>query len=294
MRPSARHGCRELQRRSGLQTLLFCIVAVQAITRTLVLATSPSSLLSGQVTWEINKRFANGEREVTFTLLTAFEMDPNCKYTNSALNHSRDCISASDHGFLCVDQYQMGAPPFEPTETTSGAFSHLRIGSDCDRVPGPHTGKANEFEIVRTQHINGLNIVFGKLRHTVVARNETIVMIAYFQSDNIPVLPQCQLNISDTALPCALNVEDLAQDELDRKDFRLRTEPSWRGDGVNNMETYWTLAGNGISFPSPSQDAPLFEVYVRLCPTTGYHACSLPEVMTHYLSSTNLHCLHAS
>ena len=281
----ARHGGRGV--RDALFLLLSAVLAVAPAT-----TSAPPSLMGGQLTWEINRGFSRGVREVTFTLLTAFEMDPHCAYGAQCapypgactLNTTRDCEPVVDHGFLCVDQYHLGSA-YAASETTSGAFRHGTTRSTCDRTLTPYGGRANDFEIVRTQHINGLNIVFGKLTHTVVAENETIAMMAYFQHQEAKVLPQCQVNITDTALPCAVNFEDL--DSPDTPQYALRTLPGFESQSPKfESERYWSaeaqhlsgLLGAADENAPQAQDAPMFEVYVRLCPKTGTHSCSSPTV----------------
>ena len=280
LRP-ARHG------RLGVRGAWFLLMfAAHAIAPVCARTTSaPAILMGGQLTWEINPGFSRGMRNVTFTLLTAFEMDRHCAYRGRMLNTSLGAGCTSDHGFLCVDQFQVAA---FTTDTTSGAFGHQRLRTRCDRTAGLYGGRENNFEIVRTQHINGLNIVFGKLKHTVVADPGTIAMMAYFQHGEVDILPQCQINITDTPLPCALNVVDL--DRPGAPQYALRTLPGFEIElGKFDYDKYWSAEQqhlNGLRFdpetlvPLPVQKAPMFEVYVRLCPTTGSHACSSPQVST--------------
>jgi len=271
-----RHGCLDV--RGAWFLLMFAAHAI-APARAL---SAPASLMGGQLTWEINPGFSRGMRNVTFTLLTAFEMDPQCAYRGRMLNTSLGANCTSDHGFLCVDQFRLGVV-YAPTDTTSGAFGHERARPRCDRTAGSYGGRENNFEIVRTQHINGLNIVFGKLKHTVVADPDTIAMMAYFQHREVDILPQCQINITDTPLPCALNVVDL--DRPGAPQYALRTLPGFeRSVGKFDWDKYWSAQQQHFSALGAelveAQNAPMFEVYVRLCPTTGSHACSSPQVST--------------
>jgi len=227
-------------------------------------AEGPVKLMSGQLTWAIDPGFAYSTREVTFTLLTAFEMDPSCKYTGEVVNCSGSA-STTGHGRLCVDQFEMFSTPFD-----DGTFSQVRIGAACSH------STANDFHIVSTRHINGLNIVFGKTVHTVQAENNTISMLAYFKSSHTPVLPQCELNITDTALPCAMNVEDL--DNPQAPQYKLRRISGFATDSQFNVqEKYWQ--GGAYTFPAlDAQNAPFFETYVRVCPQSGAQNCKSPEV----------------
>jgi len=259
-------------RRGPGAALLFCVITAHTLAGAHAeSAQSPVKLMSGQLTWAIDPHFAQGTREVTFTLLTAFEMDPNCNYMGGVVNCTGS--PSTDHGTLCVDEFQM-----QVESDDDRTFTQLLIGQSC---------AANEFEIASTRHINGLNIVFGKFVHTVQAKNKTISMLAYFQSapQSELMLPQCQINITDTALPCAMNVDDL--DHPNAPQFKLRKGTGFAAaDGFNSKETYWKGVsreqGSPYDFPArPSQNALFFETHVRVCPNSGSQNCKSSESTFH-------------
>ena len=243
-------------------------------------------LMSGQLTWEINPYFTTNtgddlsvtNRTVTFTLLTAFEMDPMCDFRENVVSCRGS--SANNYGFLCVDQYKMKNADYD----TEGKFVHDLIGTACSKQAGPHTGRNNTFQIISTRHINGLNIVFGRLTHTVVATKDTIAMMAYFQpiaGTTSAALPQCGINFNKTYLPCVMNAFDLDPKTgipaIDPS-FKLRTTPGFfenPNDLFNPREPYWKSYEALFSDdPKPEQAVPLFEVFVHLCATAGAHQCT--------------------
>jgi len=281
---AGRGGRQRLHRRqASCGALLLLTVALHAVvlSRATSHAANPA-VMSGQLTWEIDRRFAHPlspQRRVTFTLLTAFEMDPRCDYSGSQVDCSASLAAEQALGFLCVDQYKI-RPGFIPSPPPDSSFTPEIQDAPCDpeAQEGPHTGKKNMFQIVSTRHINGLNIVFGKLVHTVVARNDTIAMIGYFRGRGdraTAVLPQCQINITDTALPCAMNVDDL--DNPESPLYRFRKIAGFSGDDFNEKEPYWRDFASSYQTPPPQQ-APLFEIYVRVCPKDGYQRCDGDEV----------------
>jgi len=250
-------------------------------------------LMSGQLTWEINPYFTTNtgddmnveNRTVTFTLLTAFEMDPMCDFSKNVVSCRGS--SANNYGFLCVDQYKMNAG-YASGDTTDpdkeGKFAHDLIGTACSKQAGPHTGRNNTFHIISTRHINGLNIVFGRLTHTVVATKDTIAMMAYFQpiaGTTSAALPQCGINFNKTYLPCVMNAFDLDPKTgipaIDPS-FKLRTTPGFfenPNDLFNPREPYWKSYEALFSdYPKPEQAVPSFEVFVHLCATAGAHQCT--------------------
>ena len=262
--------------------LLLCAVAAHAITR--ARGSIPTTLMGGQMTWAIDKNFAehkdstpgnngalvNGSREVTFTLLTAMEMDPACNYTG----HHAHCADEQKLGFLCVDEYKIG----RAGAGSDGTFTPELLGGGqwCEGS----RSKTNAFEVVSTRHINGLNIVFGKLVHTVVASDSAVAMMAYYyRNDGASrkmTLPQCGSNSTYTALPCAINVED--KDNVGNPRYTLPTGPGYVGsqgywsikrETTESTNDFWAFS----DVPTAEHDVR-FETYVRLCTRLGEQNCS--------------------
>ena len=252
-------------RKRSYRALVLCAVAIHTMGLSRAGHSADRAVMSGQLTWEIDRKFAHPlspQRRVTFTLLTAFEMDPKCDYTGEVVHCPAD---NSSHGVLCVDQYRIDD---SGATDDSGAFNPELDGSACNAATN------NTFRIVSTRHINGLNIVFGKLEHNVVAKDNSVAMIAYLKGRK-PVLPQCQnsqSNITDTVLPCAVNVDDPL--------YRFRTVAGYDKDADRGFEQepYWKSINSDYVQPQQEQKGPLFEVYVRLCPKSGDQSCGSPEV----------------
>ena len=232
--------------------VLLCVVATHLIA--LADAKFSARLLGGQLTWEINPNFEDvgnfsssvvyGNRQVTFTLFTALEMDAKCNYSGPLANcsgiGSDEERRADSLGWLCI---------------------HDCNSDSCIES----TRKMNEFEILGTRHINGLNVAFGKLSHTVTALNETSAMIAYFESKNtklLHTLPQCELDITTTALPCAVNVEDEAK--KDNPDYKLRQQPVWIEDKDTGLDSEYFYDTFPDAYKKVEKEI-FFETFARLC-----------------------------
>lgn len=268
LRGSVRMGQRRVasqhsSRKGSYRALVLCAVVIHTMGLSRAGHSADHAVMSGQLTWEIDRKFAHPlspQRRVTFTLLTAFEMDPKCDYSGDVVHCPADHLS---HGVLCVDQYRI-----KQHEPGTGAFVPELDGSACNAATN------NIFRIVSTRHINGLNIVFGKLEHTVTAKDDSVAMIAYLKGRK-PVLPQCQnsqSNITDTVLPCAVNVDDPL--------YRFRTVAGYDKDADRGFEEepYWKSINSDYVQPQQEQKGPLFEVYVRLCPKSGVQSCGSSEV----------------
>ena len=166
-------------------------------------------LFSGSLTWQVHPHFAAGVRQVEFILDTSFEMDlsgaGDCQY---AVGEAVSCADgASRWGRLCVDQYRR----------IPGAASRLEALNPYE-TEAECPGADNAFIVKKTAHINGANIVFGRLTHTVTAQPEAFALIAFLSTGRMAadedagaisagtLMPQCSANMTvNMKVPCSVN-----------------------------------------------------------------------------------------
>jgi len=228
-----------------------------------------ASLFGGSLTWSIHPEFATGKRLVEFTLDTSFEMT----LTNS------DCvykvgqnINCSVTGRLCVDQYE-------------------RIADDLYSVGHDYINEAkcvgidNKFTVHSTQHINGANIVFGRLHYTVAVVPRAFAVIAFLSTGrNIldaeaaaagkiissgTLLPQCSTNMSAPAmLPCSVNSHHRQYNASKPIEYGLFKTPDQPRAKVlsyfGNVPNSWAATAEGLGL---YEQFPSLETLVPLCAT---------------------------
>ena len=186
-------------------------------------ARASSSLFSGSLTWAVHPNFTAGVRRVTFTLDSAFEMDlrseSNCSYP---IGQRVSCNDPAKFGRLCVDQYRRAADNADPPGP--GTLHALHTYTDEANCPGVN----NRFQVRETRHVNGANLVFGRLVYEVTVDDTAFAVFAFLSTGRLPLvpepgtdvgsagvlLPQCR-NLSNAAgnavpddLPCSVNTHD--------------------------------------------------------------------------------------
>jgi len=156
-------------------------------------------------------------------------MDLRCTYE---VGSKFSC--AEDYGVLCVEQFQ-GNPP---------SLSLLgNPNRPCVVDAGQHAGTTNDFTVVRTRNVNGINVVFGKKTHRVSVNATTTVLTAYWKSKNDKnnmggLLKTCDTNATALETPCAIN-------DLSRENTPVRL--------------------SGVSYPN----MPSLETVVPVCALEG-------------------------
>ena len=161
---------------------------------------SSAPLFSGSLTWKVHPNFAAGTRVVEFTLDTAFEMDltaeSNCSYVvgqKVLCNPTSD--GSSRWGRLCVDQYD---------HEIDG--HRLRVFPESSPSSAPYDSEANcpgadnDFTVDSMHHINGANIVLGRLTHALTMHPKAFAAMAFLSTGRRAadvgvsagtLLPQC-------------------------------------------------------------------------------------------------------
>lgn len=164
---------------------------------------SGAPLFSGSLTWKVHPDFAAGTRVVEFTLDTAFEMDltaeSQCTYVVGQKVHCKPTLDGSARwGRLCVDQYDYSKVSeddhrLQVIPDTSVPGSEYDSEADC-------LGEDNEFTVESLHHINGANIVLGRLTHTLTMHNRAFAAMAFLSTGRRAadvgvsagtLLPQC-------------------------------------------------------------------------------------------------------
>lgn len=194
---------------------------------------TPKPLLAGSLTWAINKDFVLGgnNRTVTFTLLTAFELNTStahgCRWqdvyctggtagvgTACTTNANKanctagggtcapviTCTTAINDdrqfGNLCVDQYTTTTPPGVISKLALNPVSNYTAGICPTSILSPATvGTPNRFEVVDVRRINGVKVVFGRRVHTVLVNSTTVALIAYFANNVDSLNPNSQRGV---------------------------------------------------------------------------------------------------
>ncbi len=206
-----------MRRISGASWRLFVLGILLAMSGAAV-AQTPKPLLAGSLTWEVNPSFTTGNRTVTFTLQTAFELDSACDFktvrcvgggtrdgdpcsdaasTQACTSNGGKCAPAiycadkSDvrYGVLCVDQFQHDGSMLQNAPGVSPVLSAVQEYTGvCPYGTDQRAGTRNSFEVVNVKLINGVRVVYGRKIHTVQVAPGASALIAYFATNlvNVP------------------------------------------------------------------------------------------------------------
>ena len=182
-------------------------------------AGSGTPLFSGSLTWKVHPEFAAGTREVEFTLETAFQMDltkeSNCAYEVGRKVHCKPHPSGGFRwGRLCVDQYNRPSLTAVPPSLNVLDDNAYTLEENC-------AGVDNEFIVESIHHINGANIVLGRLTYTATIKKDAYAAIAFLSTGRQVVedisagtlLPQCLNMTHPPELPCSVNTHHVRVNE---------------------------------------------------------------------------------
>ena len=305
-RMRAKEGTRPLQsmppaqRRSGWAAALVTILCWLSAASVPCEGSAP--LFSGSLTWRVHPQFASGVRQVEFTLDTAFEMNVShtaasgCKYT---VGEAVSCTDGTARwGRLCVDQYSRTLNLLE-------ALNPYETEGKCP-------GADNVFVVKETRHINGANIVFGRLQLNVTVQQEAFALIAFLATGRRvadedasggaamsagTLMPQCNANMSRLAsLPCSVNTHHRQYNATLPIEFGLFKTPTQQQ--AKALRYFGSLklsheekAGSWAAMDGDSglyRQFPSLETLVALCATmpasTLYKCNATGEELRNYFS----------
>jgi len=305
-RMRAKEGTRPLQsmppaqRRSGWAAALVTILCWLSAASVPCQGSAP--LFSGSLTWRVHPQFASGVRQVEFTLDTAFEMNVShtaasgCKYT---VGEAVSCTDGTARwGRLCVDQYRRTLNLLE-------ALNQYETEGKCP-------GADNVFVVKETTHINGANIVFGRLQLNVTVQQEAFALIAFLATGRRvadedasggaamsagTLMPQCNANMSRLAsLPCSVNTHHRQYNATLPIEFGLFKTPTQQQ--AKALRYFGSLklsheekAGSWAAMDGDSglyRQFPSLETLVALCATmpasTSYKCDAKGEELRNYFS----------
>lgn len=219
--------------------------------------------------WSVHPEFNTGYREVTFILLTVFQQHPDCSYVNGAeVTCSTDHGIARRHGELCVKQIQERAgqaqilqdPNADPADQRScigveNKFKVLSTHDDFDQ------------EEVFERSVNGLQLVIGRISHTVNVSTQATGLVAYLQGPNGTLIhPDQGLLLREctriaSPVPCSHNTDTM------KAEGSLRFGPS----GNEYWQNFLKAGPLGLSTAERTKISPIesgfpaLETYVSLC-----------------------------
>ena len=142
--------------------------------------------------------------------------------------------SSPQWGRLCVDQYQRYSGSGGPGTDYLEPLGKVQY-SDEKGCPGIN----NDFVVLSTQHINGANIVFGRLTHNVSVDPRAFALMAFLSTGRKildvgvsagTLLSQC--STSRAELPCSINTHhatENASTPIEYGLFKTRSSPKVSG-----------------------------------------------------------------